>query len=71
MIENIQELYAQINHKTNFIKMAAKDLGKSPLTLRAHWFGLFWAIPEHHQPRVVELLQNTIKKQNEKAKANV
>jgi hypothetical protein len=71
MIENIQELYSRIEHKTNFIKLAAKDLGRSPLTLRQHWFAHFWSIPEEYQPRVVELLQNTIKKQNEKAKASV
>lgn len=65
MIDNIKTLYQQVNKKTDFIKMAADDLGKSPLTLRQHWFGLFWSIPEEHQERVVELLQRTISQQNQ------
>lgn len=62
-IDNIKELYAQLNKKTQFIIDCANDLGKSPLSLRQHWFSKFWAIPEDYQDRVVELLQNTIKNQ--------
>lgn len=67
MIENIKKLYALIDDKTAFLLMASKDLKRSPKTLRAHWFSRtgFWSIPEEHQARVVELLQNTISKQNE------
>jgi len=65
MIENIKKLWKQIDNKTNFIVMAANDLDKSPNTLRHHWFSNsgFWSVPEEHQPRVIELLQNTIKEQ--------
>lgn len=70
MIENIKSLWQQIENKTKFMEMAAEDLGRSPLTLRQHWFAHFWSIPEEHQPRVVELLQNAIKEQNEKSKAS-
>lgn len=69
MIDNIKSLYGQVQKKTTFIIMAAEVLGKSPLTLRQHWFGALWAIPEEHQPRVVELLQNTILSQNTKVSA--
>lgn len=67
MIENIQELYSQIDEKTKFIILASNHLGKSPLTLRNHWFSAFWSIPEEYQEQIVKLLQNTIKKQNTKA----
>ena len=65
MIENIQNLFSELNNKTKFIKEAADDLNKSPNTLRHHWFSNsgFWSIPEEYQPRVVELLQNKIKEQ--------
>lgn len=66
---NIRNLYNQISKKREFISMAAADLNKSPLTLRQHWFGQFWNIPEEHQPRIVELLQNTIATQNQKVPA--
>lgn len=63
MIQEIQNLYAEVDKKTEFIKDVANDLGKSPLTLRHHWFGQFWAIPEEHQPRVKQLLTLTIESQ--------
>lgn len=67
MIENIKNLYTEIQDKTAFLLMASKDLKRSPKTLRNHWFSNtgFWSIPEEKQARVVELLQNTIAKQNE------
>lgn len=69
MIDTIKSLYRQIKGKTDFIIMAAEDLSKSPLTLRQHWFGGFWAIPEEHQPRVAELLRKTLSQQKEKTSA--
>lgn len=69
MLQNIKDLYKEVKAKTEFIKAAADDLNKSPLTLRQHWFGNFWSIPEEHQPRVVELLQNTLLTQNQKKNA--
>lgn len=67
MIENIKKLYSQVDYKTGFIEDVADALGKSPNTLRHHWFARsgFWSIPEEHQPKVVEMLQSQIKKQNE------
>jgi len=67
MITTIQTLYSQIEKKTDFIKLVAKDLGKSPLTLRHHWFGQFWSIPEENQQRVKDLLKKQIKKQKQVA----
>ena len=65
MIENIKNLYGQINQKTKFIGEVAADLGKNPQYVRSHWFSSFWTIPEIYQGRVVELLQNKIKAQNQ------
>ncbi|WP_341217069.1 hypothetical protein [uncultured Wocania sp.] len=62
-IEHIQSLYKQINHKTNFIKEIAKKLEKSPLSLRTHWFGNFWSIPEDYHDAVIEEIENKIKTQ--------
>ena len=63
--QNIKNLWAKLPNdgsKTEFIKVVAEDLGKSPNTLHNHWFARFWQIPEKHQDRVIELLQNTIRK---------
>ncbi len=65
MIQNIKNLYAQIDKKVDFLIELANDLDKSPNTMRNHWFGNFWSIPEEYQERVVELLQNRIALQNE------
>lgn len=64
MIENIKELYAQIDYKTGFLIQLGESLQKSPLTLRNHWFGNFWSIPEEYHERVVTFMQNYIKQQN-------
>lgn len=63
-IDNIKNLYAQLNHKTNFTIALANELDKSPQSLRVHWFGNFWSIPDEYQDTVISFLQNTIKNQN-------
>jgi uncharacterized protein (DUF1778 family) len=65
MIENIKTLYGQLDDKTTFIETVAKEVGKKVITVRTHWFCRYFAIPDEYQERVVELLQNTIKNQNE------
>lgn len=62
-IDNIKALYQQVNKKTEFIKVCAAYFGKSALSLRNHWFGNFWSIPEIYVDEVIKLLQNTIKNQ--------
>jgi hypothetical protein len=68
-INNIKDLYSQINKKTKFISMVADDLSKSPQYVRGHWFSAFWTIPECYRDRVIELLQNTITNQEIKVEA--
>ena len=62
--DNIRQLYKQLNKKTEFIEMLAKDVNRSPNTIKNFWFGGFWQTPKHFQERTVELLQRTIKNQN-------
>lgn len=63
MIEEIKILYKKVDKKTDFIKFAASYFGKSPKTLRNHWFSEtgFWSIPEDYQIEVKQLLIDTIK----------
>jgi hypothetical protein len=63
MTEEIKKLYSQLNHKTDFMLIVAKDLNKKPNTLKNHWFSGFFSIPDEYQERVIELLKITIKKQ--------
>ena len=63
MIDNIKELYQQLDRKTEFIEMTGNYFKKSPQYLRGHWFSSFWSVPEKYQKEVVTLLQNTIKNQ--------
>ncbi len=67
-VDNIKALWGELKNdgsKTRFIEACADELNKSPNTLHNHWFARFWQIPEKHQGRIVELLQNTIKLQNQ------
>lgn len=60
-IDNIKFLYQKLGHKTNFIKDVANALNKAPATLRNHWFGAFWSIPEKYQDKIIEMLQKQIR----------
>jgi len=62
-IDNIQTLWQQLHNKTEFIKMCAEELDRSPNTLHNHWFARFWQVPRELEDRVITLLQNTIEHQ--------
>lgn len=62
-IDNIKELYNQIEHKTNFTIEVGTYFKKSPQSLRVHWFGNFWSIPDKYQDELITLLQNKIANQ--------
>ncbi len=44
-IDNIKQLWEQIDSKTDFMILTANDLNKKPNTLRTHWFSKsgFWS----------------------------
>ena len=60
----IKALYAQIDKKTKFIIEVADYFGKSPQSLRVHWFSSFWSIPEEYQDKLIILLEQKIETQN-------
>ena len=63
--DNIIALYSQINEKTEFIKLVAKECKRGANTVRTHWFSSanFYSIPEEFQDKIIQLAQNTIKNQ--------
>lgn len=63
MIANIKALYKQIKGKRDFIEYAAAYFGLKPTSIRNHWVGNFWQIPETKQEEMVTLMQNWIKNQ--------
>lgn len=63
MIDEIKELYNQLNHKTDFMKELADKLEKRPNTLKNHWFTGFWSIPIEHENFVLNFLKNKIESQ--------
>ena len=64
MNENIKELFDQIENKLDFINLLSNEFKTKPNSIRNNWFSSYYSIPEKHEPRVIELLQNTIKSQN-------
>ena len=62
--DSIEKLYSHINKKTKFLKELADTIGKSPNTLRNHWFGGFWQIPTEYQSEVKRLLIEKLKNQD-------
>ena len=69
MIENIKNLWKEIDNKTKFIKAFSEHIKRSPNTLHNHWFARFWLVPKEHQEEVVKYMQKYIRLQNEVSKA--
>lgn len=63
-IDNIKDLYSQINKKTKFIGEVAKELDLNPQYVRGHYFSSFWTIPDDKQDTIISMLQNKIAEQN-------
>ncbi len=62
-IDNIKKLVKGIVDKKTFYQTVADDLGKKANSLQNHWFNGFWSIPTKHEDRVMEIAQETIKRQ--------
>lgn len=69
MIENIKTLYQQIDDRRAVVVSIAEEFGLKPISVANNWFGSYWAIPDRHQERVAEILQNAIRIQNENTSA--
>jgi hypothetical protein len=66
-IENIKNLWNEIDYKTGFIVVASEEFKRSKNTLHNHWFARWFSIPETEQDNVVKFMQNYIKNQNQVA----
>ena len=64
MKQNIKELFNQIDNKFDFILLLSKEFKVKPNSIRTNWFSTYYSIPEKHESRVVEILQQTIRQQN-------
>jgi len=64
MKQNIKELFNQIDNKFDFIILLSKEFKVKPNSIRNNWFSSYYSIPEKHESRVVEILQQTIRQQN-------
>ncbi len=62
-VDNIKTLFSVVKDKQAFIELVHTELKCStkPQSMRTNWFAGFFAIPDKHKPRIIELLQNTIK----------
>ena len=67
MIDNIKNLFQQIENRTDCIATISGATGIKGNTIARHWLtdSGFWSIPEKHQETVVTILQKIIKKQND------
>ena len=64
MENNIKNLFNQVDNKFDFILLLSKEFKVKPNSIRTNWFATYYSIPNKHQARVIQLLQNTIKTQN-------
>ena len=64
MENNIKNLYNQVDNKFDFILLLSNEFKLKPNSIRTNWFATFYSVPNKHQDRVIELLQNTIQRQN-------
>lgn len=67
MLKNVKNLYAAITNKTELIHLLASEFNLSANYIRVEWFSKN-EIKEQYLPRIVEILQNTIKQQIENQK---
>ena len=44
--------------------MNSNEFKIKPSSIITNWFSTFYSVPDKHQKRVIQLLQNTIKSQN-------
>jgi len=66
MIENIQDLWGQIENRKDVICVIADSCNVKPISVSKNWLcdSGFWSIPVRHQETVVTILQRSIYLQN-------
>lgn len=65
-IDNIKDLWEQIDYKTGFIEDASIAFKKSKNTLHNHWFARWFSVPKKEQDNVITFMQTYINLQNSK-----
>ena len=67
MINNIKDLFQQVDDKPAFIYELSQHVEAKPNTIARHWLSNsgHWSIPERNQETVLTILQNWIKQQND------
>ena len=66
MIEEIQEKFQKVEHKSKFIKKLSEKVPTRAITIKQSWLcdSGFWSVPKKYQKIVVKELNATLKKQN-------
>jgi hypothetical protein len=64
MIQNIKKLYSEINNQKEFCLLLSKEFELKPNSIRTNWLSTYYSVPDKYQARVIEILQKTIKQQN-------
>lgn len=64
MIQNIKNLYSEINNQKEFCLLLSKEFELKPNSIRTNWLSTYYSVPDKYQARVIEILQKTINQQN-------
>lgn len=60
----IQDLYNQVKGKSKFMLQFSASIGRTYNTLKNHWFGNGWQIPEDKKDETITYLENYLAQQN-------
>lgn len=66
MIENLKKLVSEMHVKSDFVQEVTFYYGTSYKATYQNWFQGVWGIPEDKQPKVIEMAQNFLFKQNQR-----
>lgn len=67
LMDNIREMYKQIDKKNDLFMAIAAEFKMSSISIKTNWFSALWSIPPDKQTRVIEMMQKAILEQNCKA----
>jgi|TARA_R110002096_G_scaffold380852_3_gene574734 hypothetical protein len=55
---SIKREYKKATNKKELTKKVAEYFGMNPRSVQCNWFSGFYQVPEKHQGKVVDLMQN-------------
>jgi hypothetical protein len=65
MIENLKNLVALMDSKTDFVTKVSQHYGTSIQATMRNWFQ-YWNVPEDKLPKVIEIAQNYLFAQSQR-----